>query len=372
MKKFFTSFIIVPFMLMSMFFSSDAYGISVISKNPYLGAVVVDAATGRVLFEDNADVRAYPASMIKLMDLLIILEAVQYGHLTLNDQVTVTAKSARIGGSQVYLKEHEVFTVDELLNALIIQSANDAATALALHYAGTTAAFVDLMNKRAQELGMKDTEFHSVHGLPPGKGDSPDIATPRDMALLCREVLKHPEALKYTSTKVCEFRPDAEQPFIMRTHNHLLASFEGCDGLKTGYFSAGGYSIAATAQKNGLRAIAVVMGSKDYKTRDRNAREILSKGLMEMLMASTPAAPAVEAKTAPEARITTASSTAQEEVDEAIFEEGSAPETPESDVITITIKKSNIKMTLGLAGGIFLLFGLFFHFKNNRRRRRKY
>jgi len=263
-----------------------------LSKDPYAGAIVIDAVSGKVLFEDNADTKGYPASITKLMDLLIFLEAVESKHLALEDQVTVTAESSKIGGSQVYLKEYEVFPVDELLYALIVQSANDAASALAIHYAGSKEAFVDLMNKRAGEIGMKDTVFHSVHGLPPGKDQLPDVSTPRDIATLCRELVKRPEALKYTSTMERPFRADSAQPFIMRTHNHLLGSIEGCDGMKTGYFTTAGFSIAATAQKKGQRAIAVVFGSADRKVRDAKAREILSKGLMELVQ-NAPAPPPV-------------------------------------------------------------------------------
>ncbi|MCK5503657.1 MAG: D-alanyl-D-alanine carboxypeptidase, partial [Thermodesulfovibrionia bacterium] len=145
-------------------------GLKILSRDPYSSAIVIDAATGTALFEDNADARGYPASIVKLMDLLIILEAVKAEHITLQDKITVSAEVARIGGSQVYLKEKEVFTVDDLLYALIVKSANDAAVALALYYAGSKEYFVHLMNKRARELGMKDTVFHSVHGLPPGRG----------------------------------------------------------------------------------------------------------------------------------------------------------------------------------------------------------
>lgn len=262
---------------------SPAYALKAVSKDPYLGAIVIDAATGNVLVEDHADVKGYPASMIKLMNLFIILEAVDAGHISLADEVTVSARVSRIGGSQVYLKEKEVFTVDELIYAMIVQSANDAALALAVHYTGSMEVFVDLMNKKARKIGMKNTVFHSVHGLPPSKNQLPDVSTPRDMAKLCQALLKHPDVLKYTSTKVRKFRPDVPEPFIMRTHNHLLKDFDGCDGLKTGYFRAGGFSIAATAQKSGVRAIAVVFGSIRSKTRDEKARILLSKGLMEML-----------------------------------------------------------------------------------------
>jgi D-alanyl-D-alanine carboxypeptidase (penicillin-binding protein 5/6) len=257
-------------------------GIQILSQDPYSGAIVVDGATGRVISEDNPDIRRYPASMVKLMTFLIILEAIDARHISLLDTVTVSAEAERMGGSQVYLQEGEIFTVDDLLYALMVKSANDAAVALAIHYKGDKKEFVHLMNKRAQEIGMKDTVFHSVHGLPPGRGQLPDISTPRDMARLSRVVLRQPRALEYTSTRVRLFRTDAQEPFFMRNHNKLLGKVEGCDGLKTGYFRAAGYSIAATAQKNGKRVIAVVMGSVSQKVRNENAAKILSRGLMEI------------------------------------------------------------------------------------------
>ncbi|HEY5119697.1 MAG TPA: D-alanyl-D-alanine carboxypeptidase family protein [Anaerolineales bacterium] len=267
---------------------TNTAALGIISKSPYSGAIVIDAATGKVLFEDNADTRGYPASITKLMVLLVILDAVEAHHLTLGEPVRVTAKASKIGGSQVYLKENEVFSVDELLYALIIQSANDAATALAIHYAGSKEAFVDLMNKRAQEIGMKDTVFRSVHGLPPSRGQLPDISTPRDIAKLCRELLKKPGALKYTSTKQRLLRADTAEPFMMMSHNRLLKNTEGCDGLKTGYFRAAGYSIAATASKKDQRVIAVVFGAVNRRVRDANAKKMLTKGLTELSMNASP------------------------------------------------------------------------------------
>jgi D-alanyl-D-alanine carboxypeptidase (penicillin-binding protein 5/6) len=253
------------------------------SADPYLGAIVVDAATGDALFEDKADAQGYPASCIKLMDLLVILEKIEQGSLKLDDNVTVTAEAATMGGSQVYLKEKEVFKVDDLLYALMVQSANDAAVALAIHIAGTKDGFTELMNEKAATLGMTDTRFHSVHGLPPGAGQEPDISTPRDLSILCRELLKHKDTLRYTSTKERPFRPDVKQPFIMRNHNPLLRSFEGCDGFKTGYFTKAGFSIAATAQRKGMRAIAIVLGSVSKDKRNPKAAELLNKGFTELL-----------------------------------------------------------------------------------------
>lgn len=256
---------------------APAESLPAISSDPYLGAVVTDAGGGQVLSEDRADQEGYPASMVKLMVLLLVQEKVDEGLLKLDDPIKVTAEAAGMGGSQVYLAEKEVFSVEDLLYALMIQSANDAAVALAQHIAGSKDAFVELMNARAKTLGMGHTTFHSVHGLPPGEGQKPDVSTARDMATLARAVLQHPDLLRYTSTKERGFRDDT---FIMRTHNKLLHTFEGCDGLKTGYFRAAGYSVAATARRGDRRVIVVVLGSKTKDTRNAKAAELLSKGFM--------------------------------------------------------------------------------------------
>jgi serine-type D-Ala-D-Ala carboxypeptidase (penicillin-binding protein 5/6) len=256
-----------------------AAGLPARSADPYLGAIVVDAVTGDVLYENHADVQGYPASVIKLMDLLVILEKIEEGALKLDDLVTVTAESSTIGGSQVYLKEHEVFSVDDLLYAMVVQSANDAATALAIHVAGTKDGFVDLMNEKAQAIGMKSTVIHSVHGLPPSADQEPDLSSPRDIALLCSELLKHKDTLRYTATAERGFRNDT---FMMRNHNPLITTFQGCDGFKTGYYTKAGFSIAATATRKDDRVIAVIMGSLDKKIRNAKAAELLSKGFMEI------------------------------------------------------------------------------------------
>jgi len=245
------------------------------SADPYLGAIVIDADTGQILFEDHSDLKGYPASVLKTMDLMIILDKINAGVMRLDEKITILGEVSKIGGSQVYLKENETFTVDELLYALMVQSANDAATALAIQAAGSKEGFVALMNQRAKELGMKSTEFHSIHGLPPAKDQLPDVTTARDLARLARALLQYPDALRYTSCKEHGFR---DNKFIMRNHNRLLASFPGCDGLKTGYFKNAGYSVAATAQRGNTRIIAVVLGSKSRISRDRKAAELLAKG----------------------------------------------------------------------------------------------
>ena len=250
-----------------------------VSADPYVGAIVVDAQDGSVVFEDNPDNPAYPASVIKLLPLLMILEYAEKGALRFDEEVTVTADAARMGGSQVYLKEKEVFTVDELLYALMVQSANDAAVALALHIAGTRNHFVELMNRRAADLGMANTTFHSMHGLPPSSGQKPDVSTARDIAALSRELLKHPRALRYTSTKERGFRDDA---FMMRNHNRLLGEVQGVDGLKTGYFRAAGYSCSVTAERNGRRLVSVILGSRTRTGRDAKTRELLAMGFLAL------------------------------------------------------------------------------------------
>jgi D-alanyl-D-alanine carboxypeptidase (penicillin-binding protein 5/6) len=276
------------------------------ARAPYLGAIVVNAETGETVFEENADAECYPASIVKLMDLLLIQEKIDRKELGLNDPVRVTAEACGLGGSQVFLAENESFPVEELLYALMVTSANDAAVALALHTAGSTEGFVQMMQQKADALGMKSTRFHSVHGLPPEKGQKPDVSTPRDLVLLARELLKHPAILKYTSTQSRGFR---DGKFGMANHNKLLGTFNGCDGLKTGYFKLGGYSLVATAERGGNRFIAVVAGSKEKKVRDARAKGLLSRAFAKVTPkpaptvtpapAVTPAAPAAPASAAP-------------------------------------------------------------------------
>ncbi|HBG19376.1 MAG TPA: D-alanyl-D-alanine carboxypeptidase [Desulfobulbaceae bacterium] len=249
--------------------------VDAIAKDPYLSALVIDADTGKVLFADHPETTVYPASVLKMMNLLVILDLVDQGKVKLEDIVQVTPEASKIGGSQVYLDPKERFPVEDLLYALAVQSANDSAVALAIHVAGSKEGFVAMMNDKAAALGMKDTKFYSVHGLPPADGQKVDQTTANDLALLCRALIARPNALKYTGTKE---RPFRDGKFIMRNHNHLLGAVDGCDGFKTGYFEAGGFSIATTAKRGGVRIIAIVMGSKDRKIRDAKARELLSVG----------------------------------------------------------------------------------------------
>jgi D-alanyl-D-alanine carboxypeptidase (penicillin-binding protein 5/6) len=167
-----------------------------------------------------------------------------------------------------------------MLYALMIRSANDVAVALAEHVAGTTEVFVALMNAKAEKLGMETTRFTSVHGLPPGQGQKFDVSTARDLATLARELCKHPAVFAYTSAVSRQFRPDAKAMVNMETHNPFLkgnTKIEGCDGFKTGWIAAAGYSIVVTCKRNNRRVIVVVLGSEDIKTRNTKTRELLEQ-----------------------------------------------------------------------------------------------
>jgi len=241
----------------------------------FASAIVIDAYSGEVLIAQNPDLRRQPASMVKMMTELLILEQIESGGMSLEDRVSVSARASRMGGSQVYLKEGEVFTVEELLMALAIHSANDAAASLAEFHAGSIAAFLDLMNLRARELGMTGTAFHSVHGLPPGWKQKPDLTCARDMATLARELVTHPEALRWASIPTAPFR---NGEFTLYNSNKLIGKVRGVDGLKTGYHHRAGFCITVTAQQNGRRLIAVVMGAPNDHARTEEATRLLSHG----------------------------------------------------------------------------------------------
>jgi D-alanyl-D-alanine carboxypeptidase (penicillin-binding protein 5/6) len=251
------------------------------TEQVYKGAIIIDAASGRVLFEDNADIVSPPASITKLMTFLLVHDRIAAGALSLQTPVTVSAADSKIGGTQVWLKQGETFPVEELLYALMIQSANDAAHALARTVAGTVPAFIELMNARAAGLGLTHTTFRTPHGLPPASRRiaEGDLTSPRDLALLSRHLLQNTDILRYSGIKLRAFRDGQPVGRIdMRNHNHLLGAVDGVDGLKTGYTAGAGFCLAATAQRNQQRIIAVIMGSGDRKTRDIKMAELIERG----------------------------------------------------------------------------------------------
>jgi D-alanyl-D-alanine carboxypeptidase (penicillin-binding protein 5/6) len=232
---------------------------------PYQAFLVMEGRSGKILEEQNAHEKRPPASMVKLMLALIVMEKVSRGEVRLTDKITVSKWASRIGGSQAYLKEGEEFTLEELMQATMIHSANDAAHAIAEHLAGNVDDFVDLMNEKAKALKMADTEYHSVHGLPPGKDEKEDLTSCYDMAVLGRELMQYPKVLEWTSTKQTEFRGGK---FILSNTNKLLTRLPEVDGLKTGYYRSTGFNITASAKRGELRLIVVTMGSSTGKLRD--------------------------------------------------------------------------------------------------------
>lgn len=240
-------------------------------------ALLMEASTGRIIGHHNMHEMLPPASMVKMMVAYVVFQHLEEGLFKLDDVVTTSAFASKIGGSQVYLKEHEQFTIEELLQAVLVQSANDASVALAEHIAGESSGFVALMNNAAQEIGMTETVFNSPHGLPPGKDQEPDLLSAFDLALLGRALMtRFPQSLKYTAISEAPFR---DGKFQMRNHNSLVRTFPGCDGIKTGYYREAGYSVTATALRKDLRMIAVVLGCTRSKFRNAETSRLLSVGL---------------------------------------------------------------------------------------------
>jgi serine-type D-Ala-D-Ala carboxypeptidase (penicillin-binding protein 5/6) len=256
-----------------------APGLRAEAAEPFSGsgksAVLMDAATGEVLAEQNAHTPYPPASMVKMMVALIVMEKVKEGSLHMSDPVTASRQASKTGGSQVYLKEGEVFTLEQLMEALMTHSANDAAVAIAEAVAGSRESFVDLMNLKAKEIGMQDSVFYSVHGLPPGKGQKEDLCSAYDLAVLGRALVQYPQILVWSSQPSAPFRNGT---FTLHNCNRLLHSYKGVDGLKTGYTRGAGFGVTATAKKDSTRMIAVVMGEATNQARTVDASRLLTLG----------------------------------------------------------------------------------------------
>ena len=239
-------------------------------------ALLMELTTGQVLGEQNPDEPLAPASVTKIMTMLLIMEANDSGALSWDDTVTVTESAAAKGGSQVYLKVGETMSVSDMVKSIAVSSANDCACAMAEHIAGSEAAFVDLMNARAKELGMANTHFVNCTGL----DDSPEAAqhrtTARDIAIMSRELIgKHPDIVKYTTIWTDSIRNGA---FGLSNTNKLVRFYPGATGLKTGFTSGAGYCLSATAQREGLQLIAVVMGAETSAKRFTSCKQLLDYG----------------------------------------------------------------------------------------------
>src|SRR5258708_22888191 len=216
----------------------------------YAEACVLEPVTGTIIFEVN-DHQPWPtASLAKMMLMLIVAEKIHDGSLKLSDQVTTSRKAAQIGGSQVYLKEGETFSLDDMMKAVVVHSANDATVSVAEYIAGSTDAFVVMMNQKVAALGLKDTHYYNVHGLPPEHGESPDVASAYDQAMLAREMLKYPDVLRWSSIDTAPFRGCT---FVLRNTNHMVRAYPRCERIKTGHYNEAGFHVVATAKRGGHR-----------------------------------------------------------------------------------------------------------------------
>lgn len=235
--------------------------------------ILIEATTGAVLYEMNADEPLPPASVTKIMTLLLVMEAVDTGKISLSDEVTVSPNAASMGGSQIYLEVGENMTVEEMIKAVIIASANDAALALAEHVCGSESEFVAKMNNRAKELGMNNTNFENTNGL--DDTTTAHLTSARDIAIMSAELIKHETILKYTTVWQDTLR---DGKFTLTNTNRLVRFYKGCNGLKTGSTSKAGYCMSASAKRDGLQLIAVVMGAKTRDTRNSIAQKLLDFG----------------------------------------------------------------------------------------------
>ncbi|NGQ94648.1 D-alanyl-D-alanine carboxypeptidase [Brevibacillus sp. SYP-B805] len=227
-------------------------------------ALLMEMDSGTVLYEKNAHEKLPPASITKVMTLLLIMEAIERGELKLTDKIRTSDRAASMGGSQIFLQPGEEMTVEDMIKGIAIASGNDASVAMAEHIGGTEEAFVAKMNERAKQLGMKNTHFVNSNGLP-----SPDhYSTAMDIAIMSRELLKHELITKYTGIYQDYLRKDSANPFWLVNTNRLVRFYAGVDGLKTGYTSEAKYCLTATAKRDNMRVIAVVLGEPDTKTRN--------------------------------------------------------------------------------------------------------
>jgi len=240
-------------------------------------AILMEAKSGRILYEKNSHEELPPASITKIMTLLLTMEAIDEGRAKLDDVVSTSEHASSMGGSQIWLEPGEEMTLKEMIKAIAIVSANDACVAVAEYLYGTQEAFVDAMNKKAKELGMKDTYFVNTNGLPPTDPEMKgNYTSAHDVALMSRELINnYPQVLEYTKVWI-DYLRDGDS--FLRNTNNLVRFYNGADGLKTGYTSEAGYCVSATAQREGLRFISVVMQEDNSKVRFNEAGKLLSYG----------------------------------------------------------------------------------------------
>jgi D-alanyl-D-alanine carboxypeptidase (penicillin-binding protein 5/6) len=237
-------------------------------------AILIEASTGTVIYEKNSKEKLPPASMTKVMSMLLIMEAIDNGKISLSDEVTVSPSAAAMGGSQIFLQAGEKYKLEELLKGVAIASGNDAVVAIAEHLAGSVDKFVNLMNKKAKELKLTNTNFANPHGL----DDENHYTTAKDMATIAKQLVKYEKILEYTS--IYEYympKSDGSKSWLVNT-NKLVRFYEGLDGLKTGFTNEAKYCLTATAKKQNMRLISVVMGAETSDLRSADTVNLLNYG----------------------------------------------------------------------------------------------
>jgi serine-type D-Ala-D-Ala carboxypeptidase (penicillin-binding protein 5/6) len=245
------------------------------SVPPYRAALLEDADSGQVLFASNADMEWPPASMAKMMLLLVTEDQIKAGHVSLDAPVRISARSAHTGGSRLGLHEGAVYPLRELMKAALIRSANDAAVAIAQKVAGSVTAAVSMMNARARSLGMTGTRYETVDGLPPHPRDDVDRTTAHDLAIVAREIIYHTDLLKWSREQTVEFDGGVA---LLHNTNHLVGHFDGCDGLKTGFTFESGFNLTATAKRGNLRLISVILGAPSNPERFIQSARLMQWG----------------------------------------------------------------------------------------------
>ena len=237
-------------------------------------ALLMEPSSGKIIYEKNAHEKFAPASVTKIMTMLLAMEAIDSGKIKLKDKITVSENSKKMGGSSMILDTGEVRTVEEILKGIAIASGNDAAVAMAEYLGGSEGSFVNMMNQKAKSLDMKDTNFKNCTGLP-AEGH---YSSAYDISIMSRELLKHSKILKYSSTYMETISEGRKSPIGLVNHNKLVRFFNGCDGLKTGFTNEAKYCISATAKQNNVRMLAIVMGSPTYKIRNNDASMLMNYG----------------------------------------------------------------------------------------------
>ncbi len=237
-------------------------------------AILIEATTGKIIYEKNVHERYAPASMTKIMSMILIMEEIEKGNLKWNETLTTSPNASSMGGSQIFLQANEKMSVKDLFKGVAIGSANDATVVFAERIAGTEDKFVEKMNQKAKELGLKDTNFKNATGL----DEANHYSSAYDMAFMARELVKHEKIFEFTTIYEDYLRQNTDNKFWLVNTNKLIKTYEGADGLKTGYTKEAGYCLTATANKNRMRLIGTIMGASDSKTRNSNMMTLLDYG----------------------------------------------------------------------------------------------